>query len=484
MRKITHFVGICFLFNYVQSQLGESFSLNKVELEGVVSGGKKLFNKLTPACFNVESFSETTKNIKTYSSREELVYEVAASVGLSIKEIDAKGSVNTKYLRKHLTEVSGSLLEITYLRSLHIVSDECLESKESELDPEILTDLAKLPYPVIKPHFRSSWRPYDAFLFKWGTHILKSTEHGAKATYHLTTTKKSTTNKKELLLKVCAKLPELNLNGCVDSGPKSSATKDSEDEKTEIFVLGGTHTTQAKLRDGDFVKEMLDQLADEAEQHAAPIKHTWVALPELLNSRITLMEQGPANTELVKRSVALLSYYKGYHLFGCDHLEVSNRNITVFVNIGSDDYPEYQCRQVMPGCQEDSDCKMWPFHLAGPCYCSGPTCMAMKKEGRVRGTAHVLQSRGFVAGKHSDNDNSRCVRRLTSCVCNKQGSDLVEVWPLGSILLKTTKPKQPTSWSTLAVLGAILFVLVLICVKLYTPKLRQKSVQPEKPKSM
>ena len=49
----------------------------------------------------------------------------------------------------------------------------------------------------------------------------------------------------------------------------------------------------------------------------------------------------------VQRAVALLSYYRGYHVFGCDHLVVEKQNVTLFVNEGDDNFPVYKCLQVL-----------------------------------------------------------------------------------------------------------------------------------------
>lgn len=46
--------------------------------------------------------------------------EIAASVGLTAKEIGGKGTVSTKYMRKTSTETSGMLLQVHH--PLHVVS--------------------------------------------------------------------------------------------------------------------------------------------------------------------------------------------------------------------------------------------------------------------------------------------------------------------------------------------------------------------------
>ena len=48
----------------------------------------------------------------------------------------------------------------------------------------------------------------------------------------------------------------------------------------------------------------------------------------------------------IQRATALLSYYKGYQVFGCDHHVVEKHNLTVFVNEGDDEFPVYKCLQV------------------------------------------------------------------------------------------------------------------------------------------
>ena len=45
---------------------------------------------------------------------------------------------------------------------------------------------------------------------------------------------------------------------------------------------GGMIRTQDKLRAGHFTPEVLDQLAGEAAEYQAPIKHEWQSLPEVI----------------------------------------------------------------------------------------------------------------------------------------------------------------------------------------------------------
>ena len=456
------------------TSLGEVFNIQTIELDGAISGGKSLFTDLDSSCFHSEELKEATKNYKVYTDHEEFVHEIALSVGLTAKELGGKGDISTKYLKSSSTETSGTVVEVIYLRQRDTISDQCLE--EATLDPKIKHDLNKLPYPVRKPHERANWLAYDAFIHKWGSHVLKSTDSGAKAIYHSTKTKKSTTDKMELKAKLCAKFPEFNLDGCVDTGPKKSSTKDSSDETDDVFVLGGSLQTQDKLRSGQFTPEVLEMLSMEAAEHQASIKHQWFSLPELLLNRAMFDgEEGE-----VQRATALVSYYKGYHVFGCDHQVVEKQNVTVFINEGDDSFPMYKCLQLRPGCMSDSDCKNWPIKYLGPCYCAGKSCIAVKKDG-IKGTKSTqLHVRYSPLGKFHDPINDLCSwNSAGGCTC--ETGELEDVWPLGSVLLKSTKLKKSLNWNLILFVSVIVLVFAgLILLKV----LKSKSIKtiPNKPK--
>ncbi|XP_063679418.1 uncharacterized protein LOC134814963 [Bolinopsis microptera] len=453
------------------TSLGEAFNIGTIELDGVVTGGKSVFTNLAPSCFHKEELKETTKNYKVYTDHQEFVHEIALSVGLTSKELGGKGDISTKYLKSRSTETSGTVVEVIYLRERETISDECLE--ESTFDSQIKHDLNKLPYPIRKPHQRARWLPYDAFIHKWGSHILKSTDSGAKAIFHTTKTKESTTDKMELKIKLCAKFPELALDGCVDTGPKTSTKKETSDESDEVFVIGGSIPTQDKLRAGQFTPEVLDLLAAEAAEHQAPIKHQWFSLPELLLNRAMF----DAEDGEIQRATALLSYYKGYHVFGCDHHVVEKQNHTVFVNEGDDEFPIYKCLQLRPGCMSDTDCINWPVKYMGPCYCAGKSCMAIKKEGKQGTQSAELIRRSSPVGKFHDPINSLCNwSGQGGCSCDR--GELEEVWPLGSILLRSTRVEKPVNW--LLVLFVVGIVVMLAGFGFWVKKRSDKSkAKPE-----
>ena len=208
---------------------------------------------------------------------------------------------------------------------------------------------------------------------------------------------------------------------------------------------------------------MLNIAVGSVDCHAVPIKHTWLSLPELLNSRITIMRLlGETDLGLEHRSIALLSYYKGYHVFGCQYEHADGEDVTVFVNVGDNEYPIYQCHQLKAGCQSDSDCKNWPLKYMGPCYCSGATCMALVKEssGSIY-RARDLAVRMYVAGKYTDMTNNRCYYSRAGCSCDLRGAVLEEVWPLGSIHINFKKPATAPSVSAWMI---VLYVTALLVV--------------------
>ena len=154
-------------------------------------------------------------------------------------------------------------------------------------------------------------------------------------------------------------------------------------------------------------------------------------------------------------------------MFGCDNLVVEKQNVTVFVNEGDERFPVYKCYQLRPGCLRDTDCVNWPVRYLGPCYCAGTSCMAVKKEGSRGKTATQLVKRSSPVGKFTDQINSLCSWRGGGCKCER--GELEEVWPLGSILLRSTKTDKSANWVLilLVVVGVLVSggAVYLVCKK-------------------
>ncbi|KAL5259727.1 hypothetical protein ACHWQZ_G009987 [Mnemiopsis leidyi] len=364
-------------------------------------------------------------------------------------------------IKKSETDSSGTVVEVSYLRKIETISDECLE--EVPFHPSLAEDLNKLPYPITRPHETWHWVAYQAFLHKWGSQILKSTTSGAKAVLHTKTTKKSSTDKSELTAKLCAKFPDINIDGCADTGPNQSTLKDKSDESSEVFVHGGTIRTQDKLRAGHFTPEVLDQLAEEAADHQEPIKHEWYSLPELILVR-AMFEAGAKEGEL-QRALALVSYYKGYHLFGCHHQVIEGQNVTVFANVGDDNMPVFKCFQLRPGCIKHSDCVNWPIKYVSPCYCAGKSCMEVKRQG-IKGKRSTELSRRYLpGGVLGDLTNFSCKwNSQHGCLCDV--GELEEVWPQGLALTRGMARDMKVYWILGFIgVGVVVIVVWLACRK-------------------
>eukprot|EP00116_Pleurobrachia_bachei_P002334 sb/3462596/ len=431
---------LCFLVNFVilpttttlgsvSERVGTSYNIGKVQIDDEIPSGKRIFTKLDGSCLSSVEHITTDKNVKVYTNQEEFIHEFAVGVGLTAKELGGKGDLTASYLKKSSTETAGTLIEVKFTRQRerHRLLTEVLRLNHGLED----RDLGSLPYPITKPHIRHAWLP----------------------------TMTSNESKMSLKLKLCAKFPDLNLDGCVDKSPKKSSKSETSDETNDVSVVGGSRETQDQLRRGEFTPALLDQLSREAGDHPSPVEHHWVSLPELLLSRLAFTTT--VSPDLSNRAEALLSYYKGYHIFGCDHQVIGGRNITVFLNLGTDDYPQFECHQVPPGCQTDSDCRNWPLKFLGPCYCSGESCLTAKVQGiRKQSSNELVVQRGTV-GAFSDEVNSRCTYSPTrGCSCTP--ASLTEVWPLGSIVLRSTKPASTIRW--VLVLGVVVVLVVLVGV--------------------
>ena len=286
-------------------------------------------------------------------------------------------------------------MEVLFIGRTRTLSADCLN--EHPLHPTLLHDLRSLPYPLHNPHLLSSWRSYKAFLDKWGTHLLKTTQYGVKVVLHATKT--TTENKAGLTAHFCGKMTEkgIEIPICGSDTPSIratmgySSTGENDAEVESVHVYGGRPESRVRLQQskGALDGELITRLSQEALTHEAPVKNTWQSVPHILNTR--LMFRGEEGLKL--RSIALHDFYKGFHLFGCSHDVINGHNVTVFVNKGADGNPIFKCMQARPGCQTDGDCHTSPLPYLSPCYCAGQGCVGLIKNGATTEKIRQLANR-------------------------------------------------------------------------------------------
>ena len=423
------------------SSVGEAFSLDKVDVEGYVSGGKHLFSEHLPEnCFTEQHASLTKKNYHLFHDQEELVGEMAVSIGLtSPLELSARA----RYLSASHSGKSGYLMEILYISRTRTLSEECL--MERALHHALLHDLRTLPYPIRHPHLRSSWQPYWDLIEKWGTHLLQTTQFGVKVVLH--STKQKTDNKVGITAHFCSKMSEKGIDIDKDmfrhghlldkcASLEYTDMVEHEDEVEEVYVYGGRPESQARVQQskGQIDPRLQEMLSQEALTHNAPVKNSWQSVPHLLYTRFAFEKEG-----LGSRTSALRAFYQGFHLFGCSNDMINGNNVTIFINAGPEEKPVFKCLQARPGCQTDDDCQTWPFPYLSPCYCAGRGCLGLIREGIKTKVSARLGHVRYPNGSFWDESNWRCLWSVRSCRC--ESWELEEVWPLNSYLFTVSKPE-------------------------------------------
>ena len=364
------------------SSIGQGFYLPEKNLFTNFLDGANIFKDLPSSCLHKHPKGTSQRNVHYYRTTEEVFQMITSNTGLAgslsgENTIEATLNVITSYLTVSEKNVTGMSLDMQDVHTTVDLTQDCLTDTNNLLSESLLRDFRSLPKLINEPRLRPSWRHYDTFLKKYGSHVVTQLQYGSRIN-HFTFAKSSLEYKQR----------DFEVRGCLDfAGPTeygninvsacSSVTTDEINEvrsyemTKKLVVLGGTAQTRERLPPvtPDNIKQFLEA-ADPSDQ---AIGHSFVPIWRILKFR-GLDETIIANMK---------SYYLGYLDFGCQYQHKYNENDQIlqefvqeeFQDFPNEGVPRYICRIPPVGCQNDSACHLLSSYAWLECGCYGPGCV-------------------------------------------------------------------------------------------------------------
>lgn len=267
--------------------------------------------------------------------------------------------------------VASGFLDIMAETGQTFLDKHCIQ-KVRFLDQNFLSDFHNLPVSIVKPWLSSSWKDYDIFLKKHGSHMLTSITNGSRINQMSFATVSDSYSQRDFNIKCCIALAgttdigKLNISNCAGFDDSDIKRVSSLTMSETLTVRGGRPDTRAQLINHR-TTELIQKFIDEANTTQTPVRYRFTPIWDILQWAFA----GVRGDDLIK-AVNLEYYYLGYLNYGCDYRESGSLPLQMF-NLANNDarMPEYNCSLAPRGCHSDDDCH---FKL-GRCFCRGKTCV-------------------------------------------------------------------------------------------------------------
>ena len=407
--------------------LGQAFFVPSLSIVEDNGNGIRIFEEMAPECLNfVPSF--INKQEKNFFEDAETFYnKLGSQSGLSgeVSEgftLGASLVAASNYIDYKDMNVKGASMDVFAITGFWDVVPECFA--KLPLTAEFEKAFANLPDVIRNPHLSSSWYLYDALLRNYGSHVINRISYGSKLTKYIFTKSSEEATSRDLLIKTCASISQVDLGACQGFTDDDYNKVKSLSASEQLVVRGGKTETRAKLM-SNLTQDLLEQFMEEADQTNQPISQKFHSIWDILKKRYM-------GTSQFVKAVNLEAYYQGYLAAGCSFKKEDAQALRLFVLAEYDpNVPSYECQLAPRGCRGDNDC----HHniLDGPCYCYGPGCV----DGRPKPDAHhSVQTERYIKRENDYGSawggvNNSCRLKMgVMCTCDKSwGGGWQTVWP-------------------------------------------------------
>lgn len=290
--------------------------------------------------------------------------------------------------------------------------------------------LKDLPVTIKSPWEESSWRAYENFLKKYGSHILTSVSRGVSFRQMAFAESSKSYSERDFEVSSCLSLAgfttagEVGFKGCANISQIEKSRARNMSVSDQVFVLGGCDDTGTKLLDkGTRSVKGIHKLLNEANEAPSSIEHTFDAIWNILQTRYDI------GSDNYKRGLNLEYYFLGFLNYGCPYIPSANGKIEVqkfdHTKTSSKNAPDFECTIAEQGCHSNNDCHYKAFW----CSCYGDSCVAhksVKLDNAVpKTTAYLNYNRDWGWGG--------CNWKVAGSYCgcyNKKRNRRVRTWPV------------------------------------------------------
>ena len=194
----------------------------------------------------------------------------------------------TNNLVSSSSQVTGNSLDIFTQTREASITQHCINTKP--LKKKFLEEFKSLPQTIFKPWLKSSWRDYEMFLKKYGSHLVDTVVSGSSIYQYAFAKHDKSYSQRNFTVKACASLAgpatvgELGVSAC--SGVTKDDIKAVSKLKmiSKLVIRGGKADTRAKLmntRD----KNTIEKFLEEGKTDPSPIMYRFTPIWDILQAR-------------------------------------------------------------------------------------------------------------------------------------------------------------------------------------------------------
>ena len=363
-------------------ELGKGINLRKTNLLGDFHEGEaSVFEPFPSTCFINKKLHYSGSNFDYYASTKAFYSKMAVGAGLdaSLQSTFTLGATLSSVVQKadsKESKVSGMSLNVRALTEKILVEKDCLDVDETTaLKKSLVKDLERLPLTFEKPWLPNSWKPYDVFINKYGSHVITSVTRGASIRQTTFAESSKSYSQRDFQVKSCVSLAgptsigKVGVEACANVSKSEISNVTNMNTADKLIVRGGTKETRNALRK-QRTEELIEKFLNEAGESDAAVEHTFRAVWKILQSRFEI------GSDNYIRAINIQYYYLGYLNYGCHFKESGGVHIQKFdYTRGSyKESPEFECSLAAQGCYKDRDCHYKPIW----CSCYGKSCVRHK----------------------------------------------------------------------------------------------------------
>ena len=413
--------------------LGRSIYVPSQDLHGSVAedafySTPVLKNVSDSACIRVTPVYQSGRYFTFYSDTASFYSAITTTTGIST-ELESDFSLSTT-LNVQSKEISGSEKTVTgndlviISKSMSFALDKsCLNS--STFTDWFIKDLNSLPTAVASPWLSSSWRQYDTFLKKYGSHVMLEVTTGSEISQSSYASTSSSYSERDFQVKSCVGLSgptgvgKVNVSLCANVSNEEISKVNSMKMSTTLTLNGGTAETRNALLH-ERTTELIEKFMNEANETAAPIRYKLIAVWDLIKQYFIGVSDDFA------RGINLEAYYSGFLNYGCQYQNSGGQDLQKFdlTATSTKDNPDYECTLAPTGCHSDSDCH---YHVGVWCSCRGSSCVhygtTTLNTGDTKTTAYMNVN--WPWGWHGCDWKTWGFK----CACYNSNSERTRVWP-------------------------------------------------------
>ena len=333
------------------------------------------------ACSFVKKKPVASQSSTFYKNTQSFYSSVAINVNLGITlEAGFTLGFTLDYVSKRISDVNrtvaGNMLEIvasTYQSTLY---EDCLMSEEN-LEPSFLFEFAQLPTQIDRPWWPTEWVKYEAFLKRYGSHMVSSIIYGASIKQMAFAESKNEYTERDFHINCCLQLGGSMETVTIDFNICAGITKEEIKRvkhmsmSDSLVIRGGSDETRNALI-GKRTAELIKQFMSEAKKTNSTIEFKFTSIWDIMKGASMM------TSDNYLRAVNLENFYLGYKNYGCKFQMSGNQILQVFNHsrFSTPEMPVYECSLGPDGCHSDHDCH---YAIGVFCACRGRTCIEYKE---------------------------------------------------------------------------------------------------------